>query len=117
MKNQVMLGRVSSVDYKRGCADVVFPDADDEVKTELPFFSSEYKMPEVNEIVVAIFHGYKNRSQGFILGPIFNSGNLPELSGKGNYFKRFSEEAYMKYDGESKTLEICAPKIKLVEGG
>ena len=54
MKNQVMIGRVSSIDYKRGCADVVFPDADDEVKTELPFFSSEYKMPEINEIVVAI---------------------------------------------------------------
>lgn len=117
MKNQVMLGRVSSIDYKRGCADVVFPDADDDVKTELPFFSSEYKMPEVNEIVVVIFFGYKSRSQGIILGPVFNSGNLPEFFGKENYFKRFSKEAYIKYDGKSKTLEICAPKIKLVEGG
>ena len=113
MKNQIMLGRISSVDYKNGCADVVFPD--DEIKTELPFFSAEYQMPEMNEMVVVIFQKHKNRSQGFILGPVFNLGNLPEFSGKNAYFKRFSKEAYMKYDGNAKTLEICAPKIKLIQ--
>jgi len=115
MKNQVMLGRISSVDYKNGCADVVFPDADDEIRTELPFFSAEYQMPEINEIVVVVFQRHKNRSRGFILGPVFNSGNLPESFGKNVYFKRFSKEAYMKYDGNSKILEICAPKIKLIQ--
>lgn len=117
MERQIMLGRISSIDYKKGCADVVFPDADDEIKTELPFLSMEYSMPEINEIVVVIFQRHKNRSQGFILGSVFNSGNIPEFSGKGAYFKRLSKEAYIKYETETRTLEICAPKINLVQRG
>ncbi len=115
MKNLLMLGRVSRVDYKNGCADVIFPDADDMIKTGLPFFSSEYRMPKVNEMVVVIFQ--KESEKGYILGAVFNAEYRPEVYGKGKYFKRLSERAYIKYDKETETLEFHAPKIKMVQEG
>lgn len=115
MENSIMIGRISSIDYKKGCADVSFPDKENMLKTELPFFSYEYHMPKVNEMVVVILRKYQNRDQGFILGPVFNAEYLPEFYGMGNYFKRFSEKAYMKYNSETETLEIKAPKIQLIQ--
>lgn len=110
-KNSIIVGRISSIDYKNGCADVIFPDLENLIKTNLPFFSFEYRMPKVNELVVVLFY----KEQGVILGPIFNLEYLPELYGKNNYFKRFSERACMKYDDESGVLTIEAPKIKFVQ--
>lgn len=111
----IMVGRISSINYKRGCADVVLPDEEDVVKTDLPFFSCEYRMPKVGELVVVLFQKYQNRDQGYILGPIFNEEYLPEFKGKDNYFKRLSKRVYVKYDDETGVLTIKAPKIRLVQ--
>lgn len=114
-KNPIMLGRISSINYKKGCADVVISDGEDVIKTSLPFFSLEYRMPKVNELVVILFQKYRNKVQGYILGPIFNAENIPEFYGKNNYFKRLSKHVYIKYDDETRVLTIKAPKIRMIQ--
>lgn len=116
-KNSIMVGRISCINYKKGCADVVISDGEDVIKTALPFFSIEYRMPKVNELVVVLFQKYRNRDQGFILGPIFNAENVPEFYGRNNYFKRLSKRAFIKYDDETGVLTIKAPKIRMVQEG
>lgn len=111
MEKIVRIGKISTLNYERGCADVYFEDEENCVKTDIPFFSSEYKMPNVGEVVVVIFQSSGNKSQGFILGPIFNSMNRPAFSGKGNYYKKFSDTAFIKYDSENDTLELSAGKV------
>lgn len=115
MERPFFLGQISSINYKKGCADVVFPDEEDVIKTELPFFSYEYRMPKVGDMVVVLFQNFKNRDQGFILGPVFNQKHFPEFPGKKNYFKRLSDKAYIRYDAETEILEIRAPRIRLKE--
>lgn len=111
--NEIRIGKVSSINYKDGTADIVFDD--EEVKNGLPFFSAEYKMPNVGDVVVAIFQSNtsKGREQGYILGPIYNANNKPEKHGKGIFFKRFSENAYIMYDPDSDTLEIKANHVRI----
>lgn len=107
----VRIGRVSTINYEKGCADVWFEDEEDCVRTDLPFFSSEYKMPSVGDMVVVIFRNYGNHEQGIILGAIFNASNAPEYPGKGNYYKKLSDTAYIRYDKESDTLTLAAGKV------
>lgn len=106
----IRIGKISSIDYERGCADVYFDDEENLVRTELPFFTSEYLLPAVGESVVVAF-SKGNRSHGYILGSFFNALHYPEHPGKGNYFKRFSDNAYIYYDAETETLEINAPNV------
>ncbi len=115
MDRMVLLGRISSVNYQKGCADVIFPDAEDMIRKELPFFSFEYRMPKVNELVVVLFQ--ENKKQGYILGHVFNEEYLPEFFGKENYFKRFSRRAYIKYDDATGVMEFHAPRIRFIEEG
>lgn len=115
MKNAILLGRVSSVNYEKGCADVVLSGMEDDVREELPCISTEYSMPGVGDMVVCAFSHAGKRSQGVILGRIYNDENLPLQSGKGVFFKRLSEKAYIRYDPETETLEIRAPKVVVVQ--
>lgn len=111
MKNVIRLGSISSVNYEKGCADVVFDEEDGRVKTDLPFFSNEYMMPSTGDMVVVIFQMFLNGEQGYILGPVFNELNCPERFGKRVFFKRFSDTAFIDYDAESDTLTIAAGKV------
>lgn len=78
----------------------------------LPFISREYWMPEVGDSVVVIFQSNSGSSQqGYILGTFYNGDNRPECSGKGVYFKRFSETAYIRYNQDTDVLEIYANKV------
>ena len=109
----IRIGKISSIDYTNGCADVYFDDEESVVKTALPFSSSEYLLPTVGESVVVAFQTKGN--QGYILGSFFSASNKPEHAGKGSYFKRFSEKAYIHYDAETETLKIAAPRIIIRE--
>lgn len=112
-KNIIRVGEISSVNYKRGCADVRFDD--DDVKTDLPFFSNEYQMPDLNDLVVVIFQTYRNKEQGFIIGPVFNESHMPKCPGKGNFFKQISEKSFVRYDAKTDTLEVNAGKGNYVK--
>lgn len=115
MENAILLGRVSSVDYKKGCADVVFCGMEDDIRGALPCMSSEYNMPDVGDMVVCAFSHAGKGSQGVILGSIYNDENVPSQSGNGVYFKRLSKKAFIRYNPETEVLEIRAPKVVLVQ--
>lgn len=112
MRKGIWFGNISSINYKKGCADVTFPGREEDIKTDLPFMASEYKMPKVGDMVVVIFQG----TQGVILGRVYNDDYLPEASGKEVYYKKLSDKAYIKYDPATETLEIKAPKVMITQG-
>lgn len=110
--NGIRLGKISSIDYKAGMADVAFEDEEEATHPSFPFFSSEYQMPTVGDVVVVIFQSNSGgREQGYILGKPYGVGNVPEVSGKGKYFKRLSDTAYIKYDADTDTLTLSAGKV------
>ena len=111
---RIRVGKVSSVDYLAGTVDVIFSDEEDSVRRGIPVFSSEYIMPKINDMVVVIFQSNSGtREQGYVVGTPFSEKNMPEVSGKGVFFKRFSDTAYMQYDPESDTLTIDAGKVRI----
>ena len=111
MNDSIRVGRISSIDYKSGCADVCFKGEEDVVYSDLPFLAFEYKMPKVNDLVLVVAQKYAQKKSGFILGPYFNDENKPEISGKDYFFKRFSDTAYIKYDAAKYEIEIMAGKV------
>lgn len=111
MNDAIRVGRISSIDYKSGCADVCFKGEEDVIYFDLPFLAFEYKMPKVNDLVLVVAQKYAQKKSGFILGPYFNDENKPEVDGKDYFFKRFSDTAYIKYDADKDELEITAGKV------
>lgn len=114
MHSVVRPGKISSVNYKHGCADVVFNGNGGCIKEALPFLASEYDMPCTGDMVLVVFEQFDKREQGFIIGKYFNSSCLvPEGLSKGDYFKKFSKDAYIKYDNGSNKLVISAGEINI----
>lgn len=111
MNDAIRVGRISSIDYKSGCADVCFKGEEDVIYSDLPFLAFEYKMPKINDLVLVVAQKYAQKKSGFILGPYFNDENKPEVDGKDYFFKRFSDTAYIKYDADKDELEITAGKV------
>lgn len=111
MNDAIRVGRISSIDYKSGCADVCFKGEEDVIYSDLPFLAFEYKMPKINDLVLVVAQKYAQKKSGFIIGPYFNDENKPEVSGKDYFFKRFSDTAYIKYDADKDELEITAGKV------
>lgn len=114
-RNNIRIGRVSSVDYTNGMIRVTFPDRDGAVSSLLPVLSlnGEYKMPQVGEnVLVAMLSN--GTGAGIALGSYWNLSNKPPVSGAGHYRKDFGKSpgtAYMDYDAASGTLTIHARKV------
>lgn len=114
--SEIRIGKVSSVNYGNGTVDVIFQDKDSSVLVDLPLFSNEYQMPEVNDLVTVIFQTNSDKTaRGYIVGKPYSSENMPEQSGKGVYFKRLGSNAYIKYDSERDTLYLHAGTV-IIEG-
>ena len=47
MAAEIRLGKISSIDYAKGMARVVYHEKDDDVTRLIPLISHEYKMPPV----------------------------------------------------------------------
>ena len=45
MNANIRLGKISSIDYAKGMARVVYHEKDDDVTRLIPLLSHEYKMP------------------------------------------------------------------------
>jgi phage baseplate assembly protein gpV len=114
MGDSVRIARVSSINYRKGMASVVYTDRNDEVSLDLPFLSYAYEMPELGDTVVVL--ALQNSStKKFILGIPWSDSNGPTEYGKGIYHKRFSDGTHVKYDANKKEMEITADKIILKE--
>lgn len=116
----IRIGRVSSINYGQGMIRVTYPDRDDSVTAEIPVFSftDEYKMPPIGAEVL-VLHLSNGAAAGVVLGRYWNGTNTPAQSGPGVFRKEFAQaqgEAFMSYNGKTKTLTIKADKV-VIDGG
>lgn len=110
----ICIAKISKIDYEAGRADVTIEDRDGLVVTDVPFLDSIYEMPRVKDAVYVDFEEKGGRiKRGVILGRFYTKDNPPAQSGKGIFFKEFSDGAFIKYDPETKTLEISADTLKV----
>lgn len=109
------MGRISSVNYEGGTAQVVYMDKDKAVTAELPLLSLEYCMPEVEDMVL-VCHLPNGAAAGVILGRFWSQKNTPPESGRGLYRKDISREAgkaMLRYKEGEDVVQLSGPKIKL----
>ncbi|NCC16542.1 MAG: hypothetical protein EOM28_09365 [Clostridia bacterium] len=109
------MGRISSVNYEGGTAQVVYMDKDQAVTRELPLLSFEYCMPEVEDMVL-VCHLPNGAAAGVILGRFWSLKNTPPESGRGLYRKDMSREAgkaMFRYKEGEDVVQLSGPQIKL----
>ena len=116
----IRIGRVSSINYPQGMIRVTYPDRDDSVTAEIPVFSftDEYKMPPIGAEVLVI-HLSNGAAAGIVMGRYWNGANPPAAFGPGVFHKELGQaagEAFLSYNGKTKTLTIHADKI-VIDGG
>ena len=97
------IGRISSINYKNGTAQVVYKDRDNMVTGDIPFLANEYLMPKVGDMVV-VLHMKNSSKAGVIIGPIYNDDNRPGISGKNKFIKEMTDKACMKAEGGKLTI-------------
>jgi len=110
--DMVRTGKISTINYAEGTASVAYTDRNNEVSPSLPFFSICYEMPKVDELAVVIMLS-NSMTKGFIIGIPYSAKKMPAQSGKGIFYKEFSDGASILYNPETKTLSANAEKITL----
>ncbi|RKJ18429.1 hypothetical protein D7X48_18300 [bacterium D16-50] len=110
MGDIIRVGRISTIDYASGTASVVYTDRCGEVSPQFPFFSVCYEMPKVDEMAVVVMLP-NSTTKGFIVGVPYSDRKLPHKSGRGIFFKEFSDGASILYDPQNKVLHIDADNI------
>lgn len=92
----IKVGKVSSVDLKKGTVQVLLEDKDDMVSGNLPMLSFEFAMPKPNTQVLCVFLD-NAPEQGFCLGEYYSDACLGV--GQGVFRKRFDgNEIYLEFD-------------------
>ena len=86
MENNIRLGKISAVDYAAGTVRVVYHEKDDAVTAPIPLISSEYFMPEVDDMVM-VLHLSNGTEAGVVLGRPWSEKNKPPEGSKGLYRK------------------------------
>lgn len=105
----VKIGKVSSIDEKRGTARVLFTDRENSVSGDLPVIvpftlsGKVYYMPVINERVVCV---YDESGEGFILGSFYADNRLPSQGDKNKSYIDFNDGTVMMYDKKEKILDI-----------
>lgn len=110
MGDMIRVGRISAIDYGAGTASVVYTDRGNEVSPQFPFFSAWYEMPKVNDMAVVVML-QNSSTKGFIIGVPYSDKKVPSRSGRGIFFKEFSDGASILYDPSTKLLSVDAQKI------
>lgn len=107
------LGKISTINYKDGTARVLYTDRDKAVTAELPLLAFEYRMPNIDDLVL-VCHLPNGGAAGIILGPVWNDSNRPTEGKEGLYRKDLDKtpgKCFLRYDGDE--LQIVAPKLIL----
>ena len=93
--------------YKRqGTVRVVYHEKDDAVTAPIPLISSEYFMPEVDDMVM-VLHLSNGTEAGVVLGRSWSEKNKPPEGSKGLYRKdlaRSPGEAMIRYKDGTMTV-------------
>jgi len=108
------IGRISSLNYEKGTARVVYKDRDNAVTTELPLLSFEYFMPKVDDLVL-VTHLPNGAEAGVILGRFWCNSNRPPEYGEGLFRKDLSRDGscYIKCQ-DGKMTVYCPGGIEIV---
>ena len=128
MADNIRVGNVSNVDYKKGMIEATYPDLDDSVTDAFPVFSftDEYKMPKVGDEIL-VLHLSNGESAGIVLGRYWNEDNEPPAYGKNVFRKELGEtfgEAYIQYKngditfhdpGGTSTLDSILRRLSALE--
>ena len=105
MADNIRVGNVSSIKYKKGLIEVTYPDLDDSVTDALPVFSltGEYKMPKVGDEVLVV-HLSNGETAGIVLGKFWGGDEKPKAYGQNVFRKELGDtqgECYIQYkDGK-----------------
>ena len=105
MSDNIRVGNVSSIKYKKGLIEVTYPDLDDSVTDALPVFSltGEYKMPKVGDEVLVV-HLSNGETAGIVLGKFWGGDEKPKVYGQNVFRKELGDtqgECYIQYkDGK-----------------
>ncbi len=110
MEQIVRIGKISTIDYARGTASVVYTDRNNEPSPNFPFFSFAYEMPKADDTVVVLLLP-NSTTKGFILGVPWSGAKIPDESGQGVFYKKFSDGASVKYNAKTKQMEVTAGRI------
>ena len=118
MKGEIRLGKISSIDYAKGMAKVVYHEKDDDVTRMIPLLSHEYKMPTVGSQVLVV-HLSNGTEAGVVLGRPWSEKNAPPEGGANLYRKDLGQnpgDAMIRYDGSALTIK-CTGAINIEAGG
>ena len=105
MADNIRVGNVSSIKYKKGLIEVTYPDLDDSVTDALPVFSltGEYKMPKIGDEVLVV-HLSNGETAGIVLGKFWGGDEKSMVYGKNVFRKELGDtqgECYIQYkDGK-----------------
>lgn len=105
----VKVGEVSSVDYEKGTARVVFDDEEGFVSNDLQVLqrntqdNQDFWMPDVGEDVVCLFLP-NGMEDGFIVGSFYADEITPPESGENKRYVKFKDESEIEYDWEKHRL-------------
>lgn len=114
MSDIIRIGKISSINYENGTARITYEDRDDSTTAEMPFLSLEYKMPQVEDMVL-VAHLSNGTSAAVILGSFWHDGHRPQESGADLYRKDYDEgvayERYAPPDGLSFHVGGCIVRI------
>lgn len=105
----VKVGEVSSVDYEKGTARVVFDDEEGFVSNDLQVLqrntqeNQDFWMPDVGEDVVCLFLP-NGMEDGFIVGSFYADEITPPESGENKRYIKFKDESEIEYDWEKHRL-------------
>lgn len=109
-------GRISSIDYAAGTANVTLQERENQVIPGVPFLSMFYEMPKSGDVVAVLFEEVDGQiGKGVVLGRLFIDGNKPGETGSGIFYKQFTDGAGVKYTPESKELEVRVKKVVVDE--
>ena len=107
----IKIGEVSSVDYAKGTARVVFDDDDALVSYDLQVLqrntlnNNDYAMPDVGEDVVCLFLASGSEA-GFILGSVYAGDVLPPESGEKLRYTQFADGSKFSCDWQSSVFNV-----------
>lgn len=107
----IKIGEVSSVDYEKGTARVIFDDDDGLVSNDLAviqrntFSNHDYTMPSVGEDVICLFLASGSEA-GFILGAIYAGEVEPPESAENKRYVHFADDTKFSYDWENHLASV-----------
>jgi len=124
MREEIRLGKVSSLDPAAGLVRVAYHEKDGEVTRPIPIlspvFSGLYSLPEVGDQVLVV-HLSNGSEAGIVLGRPW-SEKFPPPEGAAGLFRldmdRSPGAAVLRYDAKARALTLhCDGTIDITAGG